>query len=67
MATVKPEPHGAAGEEPRVSEQAEGDERFRDELRACLHVARWVDEVADAAPYQTLDDLLAAASDAAPP
>ncbi|MBT2518715.1 2-oxo-4-hydroxy-4-carboxy-5-ureidoimidazoline decarboxylase [Streptomyces sp. ISL-90] len=42
-------------------------ERFRDELRACLHVARWVDEVADAAPFDSLDALLAAASDAASP
>jgi len=50
-----------------VSEQTEGNERFRDELRACLHVARWVDEVANAAPYESLDDLLAVASDAATP
>ncbi|KRE20969.1 2-oxo-4-hydroxy-4-carboxy-5-ureidoimidazoline decarboxylase [Agromyces sp. Soil535] len=50
-----------------MSEQTEGSERFRDELRACLHVARWVEEVADAAPYASLDDLLAVASDAATP
>ncbi|MEV1128329.1 2-oxo-4-hydroxy-4-carboxy-5-ureidoimidazoline decarboxylase [Agromyces sp. NPDC049794] len=42
-------------------------ERFRDELRACLHVERWVDEVADAAPYDSLEELLAAAADAATP
>lgn len=40
---------------------------FREQLRACLHVARWVDEVADAAPYDSLVELLAAASDAATP
>lgn len=40
---------------------------FRDKLRACLHVERWIDEVADAAPYESLATLLAAASDAATP
>lgn len=42
-------------------------ERFRDDLRACLHVERWVDEVADGAPYESVDQLLATASDAASP
>jgi len=50
-----------------MSDRTEAGERFRDELRACLHVERWVDEVADAAPYASLDELLAAASAAASP
>lgn len=50
-----------------MSERTTTGERFRDELRACLHVERWVDEVADAAPYDSLDELLAAASAAATP
>jgi 2-oxo-4-hydroxy-4-carboxy-5-ureidoimidazoline decarboxylase len=50
-----------------VSDRAQADERFRDQLRACLHVERWVDDVADAAPYGTIDELLAAASEAATP
>ena len=50
-----------------MSERAAASERFRDELRACLHVERWVDEVADAAPYGSLDELLAVASGAASP
>lgn len=50
-----------------MSDRTEAAERFRDELRACLHVERWVDEVADAAPYGSLDELLAAASAAASP
>lgn len=66
MATVDPK-RGAAREEARVSTPDEAGERFRDELRACLHVERWVDEVADAGPYDSLEALLAAASDAATP
>ena len=41
--------------------------RFREELRACLHVERWVDEVADGAPYDSVAALLAVASAAASP
>lgn len=40
---------------------------FEDQLRACLHVERWVRDVARGAPYATLDDLLAAAEAAATP
>lgn len=47
--------------------RSETAEQFRDGLRACLHVERWVDEVADAAPYDSLERLLAVASDAASP
>lgn len=54
-------------EEARVSTPDETGRRFRDELRACLHVERWVDEVADAAPYESLEALLAVAADAATP
>ncbi|WP_248305593.1 2-oxo-4-hydroxy-4-carboxy-5-ureidoimidazoline decarboxylase [Agromyces sp. H66] len=50
-----------------MSDRTEARELFRDELRACLHVERWVDEVADAAPYASLDELLAAAMAAATP
>lgn len=50
-----------------MSDRTEAGERFREELRACLHVERWVDEVADAAPYASLDALLAVASAAATP
>ncbi|WP_448808272.1 2-oxo-4-hydroxy-4-carboxy-5-ureidoimidazoline decarboxylase [Agromyces bauzanensis] len=50
-----------------MNERTEAGERFRDELRACLHVERWVDEVADAAPYGSLDELIAAAAAAATP
>ena len=58
---------GAAVEEAPVTLRSETARRFRDELRACLHVERWVDEVADAAPYDSLERLLAVASDAASP
>lgn len=50
-----------------MRERTQTGERFRDELRACLNVERWVGEVADAAPYGSLDALLAAAADAATP
>ncbi|WP_448002452.1 2-oxo-4-hydroxy-4-carboxy-5-ureidoimidazoline decarboxylase [Agromyces bauzanensis] len=50
-----------------MSDRSEARGRFREELRACLHVERWVDEVADAAPFASLDELLAAASAAATP
>ena len=50
-----------------MSDRALANARFRDELRACLHVERWVDQVADAAPYGSLDDLLVAAAGAATP
>jgi 2-oxo-4-hydroxy-4-carboxy-5-ureidoimidazoline decarboxylase len=50
-----------------MSERDEADTRFRDELAACLHVARWVDEVASGAPFDSLDGLLAVAAAAATP
>jgi 2-oxo-4-hydroxy-4-carboxy-5-ureidoimidazoline decarboxylase len=40
---------------------------FRDDLRSCLHVERWVRDVAAGAPYGTLEALLAAANAAATP
>ncbi|MBM7503141.1 2-oxo-4-hydroxy-4-carboxy-5-ureidoimidazoline decarboxylase [Agromyces aurantiacus] len=57
----------AAGEEPQLGDGTLAGERFREQLRACLHVERWVDEVVDGAPYGSLDELLAAASAAATP
>lgn len=65
MATVDSEPRARQGRRRRVNLRSDTAERFRDDLRACLHVERWVDEVADAAPYHSVDELLAAASDAA--
>ncbi len=50
-----------------MSERDEADVRFRNELGACLHVARWIDEVASGAPYDSLDALLAVAAAAATP
>ena len=50
-----------------MTQRSETAQRFRDELRACLHIGRWVDEVADAAPYDSVAALLAAASEAASP
>ncbi|MFE5671288.1 2-oxo-4-hydroxy-4-carboxy-5-ureidoimidazoline decarboxylase [Agromyces sp. NPDC056523] len=40
---------------------------FEDQLRACLHVERWVRDVARGAPYDGVDELLAAADAAATP
>ena len=34
------------------------EDELRDGLTACLHVPRWVDEVAAAGPYRSLDVLL---------
>ena len=42
-------------------------EPFRDRLRTCLHVERWVEEVAGGAPYAGLEALIAAADAAASP
>ena len=50
-----------------MTQRSETAQRFRDELRACLHIGRWVDEVADAAPYDSVAALLAVASEAASP
>ena len=50
-----------------MSERGEADARFRDDLGACLHVTRWIDEVASGAPYDSLDALLAVAAAAATP
>ena len=36
-------------------------------LRPCIDVQRWVDQIADARPFTTTDDLLAFARDAAAP
>ena len=43
------------------------DDELRTGLFACLAVPRWVDEVAAAGPYSTLDRLLDEAGDAATP
>ena len=43
------------------------EEELRDGLTACLHVPRWVDEVAGAGPYRSLDALLDRARAAATP
>lgn len=43
------------------------EEQLRDELPACLHVRRWVDEVAGGAPYDSLEALLEVARDRATP
>jgi 2-oxo-4-hydroxy-4-carboxy-5-ureidoimidazoline decarboxylase len=40
---------------------------LRDGLTACLAVPRWVDDVASRAPYESLDQLLTAAQEAATP
>jgi 2-oxo-4-hydroxy-4-carboxy-5-ureidoimidazoline decarboxylase len=40
---------------------------LRQGLTACLHVARWVDEVVAHAPFASLDALLAVAAEAATP
>jgi 2-oxo-4-hydroxy-4-carboxy-5-ureidoimidazoline decarboxylase len=42
-------------------------DHLRTVLRSCLAVPRWIDEVADQAPFASLDDLLEAAKDAATP
>ncbi|MGO4188761.1 2-oxo-4-hydroxy-4-carboxy-5-ureidoimidazoline decarboxylase [Pseudarthrobacter sp. TAF60_1] len=36
-------------------------------LRPCLDIQRWIDELADARPYSSLDSLLASAREAATP
>lgn len=43
------------------------DQQFRGALTAALAVPRFVDEVADGGPYDTVDDVLAAATRAATP
>ena len=43
------------------------EEQLREGLPACLHVRRWVDEVAAGAPYDSLDALLAVARERATP
>lgn len=43
------------------------DRELREGLTACLAVPRWVDDVAGRAPYGSVDELLAAARDAATP
>ena len=50
-----------------MSQGSDATTAFEDELRACLHVERWVRDVARGAPYATVDDLLAAAEAAATP
>lgn len=50
-----------------MSQRSDEIAAFRDDLRACLHVERWVREVADGAPYATLESLLATADAAATP
>jgi 2-oxo-4-hydroxy-4-carboxy-5-ureidoimidazoline decarboxylase len=40
---------------------------LRQGLTACLHVARWVDDVVAGTPYASLDALLAVAAEAATP
>ncbi|MCP2368743.1 2-oxo-4-hydroxy-4-carboxy-5-ureidoimidazoline decarboxylase [Agromyces flavus] len=50
-----------------MSQGSDATTAFEDELRACLHVERWVRDVARGAPYDTVDDLLAAADAAATP
>lgn len=42
-------------------------DHLRVELRACLAVPRWIDEVAARAPFTSVDDLLAAGREAANP
>jgi 2-oxo-4-hydroxy-4-carboxy-5-ureidoimidazoline decarboxylase len=42
-------------------------EHLRVELRACLAVPRWIDEVAAKAPFASVDDLLSAGRQAANP
>jgi 2-oxo-4-hydroxy-4-carboxy-5-ureidoimidazoline decarboxylase len=37
-------------------------DRLRDELRSCLHVERWVAEVAGQAPFSSFDELRSAAT-----
>ncbi|MET3721751.1 MULTISPECIES: 2-oxo-4-hydroxy-4-carboxy-5-ureidoimidazoline decarboxylase [unclassified Arthrobacter] len=46
---------------------AAGREEAADFLRPCLDVQRWIDELADARPYSSLEALLAAGRDAANP
>ncbi|WP_395245972.1 2-oxo-4-hydroxy-4-carboxy-5-ureidoimidazoline decarboxylase [Agromyces sp. MMS24-K17] len=41
--------------------------RFRADLAACLHVRRWIDDVAAGAPFASFDDLAEAAAGAATP
>jgi 2-oxo-4-hydroxy-4-carboxy-5-ureidoimidazoline decarboxylase len=42
-------------------------ERFREALETALHVQRWVEEVEREAPFDTLEELLIAGSNAATP
>ena len=42
-------------------------DHLRVDLRACLAVPRWIDEVADQAPFASVDDLLEAGRTAANP